>query len=105
MSFRDRKALQCNKEGCVNIPRTEGAMEETVTKPEQSNCQLVSIKGVRVGDVPIGGHLAMSGNILGHHSLDVLLVTNGQKPGMLLNTLQCTRQLHITFMWSKCQQF
>ena len=44
-------------------------MEETVTKPEQSNCQLVSIKGVRVGDVPIGGHLAMSGNILGSHDL------------------------------------
>ena len=44
----------------------------------------------------------MSGNILGHHSLDVLLVTNGQKPGMLLNTLQCIRQLQITVIWSKC---
>ena len=27
---RDRKALQCNKEECVNTPRTEGAMEEMV---------------------------------------------------------------------------
>lgn len=47
---RDRKALQCNKEGCVSTPRTAGAMEEMFTKPEQSSRQLVSIEGVRVGD-------------------------------------------------------
>ena len=34
---RDRKALQYNKEECVNTPRTEGAMEEMVTKPEQNS--------------------------------------------------------------------
>lgn len=51
---RDRKALQCN------TPRTEGAMEEIVTKPEQSSCQLVSIEEVRVGD---GRGFFLLGNI------------------------------------------
>ena len=63
---RDRKALQYNKEDCVNTPRTEGAMEEMVTKPEQSSCQLVSIEEVRVGDGRGFSHWGTFGNVWKH---------------------------------------
>lgn len=45
--------------------------------------------------LPLRGHLARRGHMFGCHNLGkgLLLTSKGQRPGMLLNILQCTGQL------------
>lgn len=47
-------------------------------------------------DSNLRGHLAKSGNVSDCHSQGVLPFTDGQRPGRVPNTLQCTRQPHVT---------
>lgn len=43
-------------------------------------------------NLPFMGYSAASGDIFGYYNLEMLLVSTGWGPGMLLSTLQCTEQ-------------